>query len=416
MKTEGQKTDMAKIDYEFDQGDGRPDRTGMRLRLVAIFLIVAALTCGIIYFLIPKSDGDSMENRPAVPQEEESTPPSVDNESVQTKESRNPVDLPPGTESELPQQPEEQSPEPETTDEELPDGEDPAESDQTPQPEEATLLPEKGKPWIGDPIIDRPDVPKTEIPADVKPSLDEAFTRAEADLEEKNYTAAAENARAILENASVIPYSSEWRQAAALLTAANLTAFETRAEMGKSTLIHPVKPGESYSALAAKYHTTIDAIKHYNRVPEKDNVLRIGKKLLIHPGPWKIVVHKGPRVLELYNRDALYAVFDVGLGRLGKTPTAKFVISSKLRNPDWYMPGGGVVKYGDPENPLGNYFLKLAPTGSPDRPLLGYGIHGTQDESDITRSLSNGCIRMRDADVSKLYIIVPARTPVEIVE
>ena len=186
--------------------------------------------------------------------------------------------------------------------------------------------------------------------------------------------------------------------------------------MGDSTLIHPVRPGESYSVLAAKYHTTIDAIKHYNRVPEKDNILRIGKKLLIHPGPWKIMIHKNARVLELYNRDTLYAVFDVGIGRLGKTPTAKFVISSKLRNPDWYMPGGGVVKYGDPENPLGNYFLKLAPTGSPDRPLLGYGIHGTQDESDITRSLSNGCIRMRDADVSKLYIIVPARTPVEIVE
>ncbi len=405
---------MAKIDYEFDQGDGRPNKAGMRLRLAAIFIVVAALTCAIVYFLIPKSDG-TPEELPALPPEESTTLPA-DDENVREAESRDPVEVSPGTESELPQPADGQSPDPETTVEETSGTEETPPEVSPEQTEEATLLPEKGKPWIGDPIIDRPDVPKTDIPTDVKPSLDAAFTRAETSLGEKNFAAAAESARAILGNSSVIPYSSEWRQAAALLTEANLTAFETRAEMEDSTLIHPVRPGESYSALAAKYHTTIDAIKHYNRVPEKDNILRIGKKLLIHPGPWKIMIHKNARVLELYNRDTLYAVFDVGIGRLGKTPTAKFVISSKLRNPDWYMPGGGVVKYGDPENPLGNYFLKLAPTGSPDRPLLGYGIHGTQDESDITRSLSNGCIRMRDADVSKLYIIVPARTPVEIVE
>ena len=405
---------MAKIDYEFDQGDGRPNKAGMRLRLAAIFIVVAALTCAIVYFLIPKSDG-TPEELPALPPEESTTLPA-DDENVREAESRDPVEVSPGTESELPQPADGQSPDPETTVEETSGTEETPPEAPPEQTEEATLLPEKGKPWIGDPIIDRPDVPKTDIPTDVKPSLDAAFTRAETSLGEKNFAAAAESARAILGNSSVIPYSSEWRQAAALLTEANLTAFETRAEMGDSTLIHPVRPGESYSALAAKYHTTIDAIKHYNRVPEKDNILRIGKKLLIHPGPWKIMIHKNARVLELYTRDTLYAVFDVGIGRLGKTPTAKFVISSKLRNPDWYMPGGGVVKYGDPENPLGNYFLKLAPTGSPDRPLLGYGIHGTQDESDITRSLSNGCIRMRDADVSKLYIIIPARTPVEIVE
>ena len=411
---------MAKIDYEFDQGNGRPDRTGMRLRLAGIFIVVAALTCAIVYFLIPKSDGESPENLPTVPPVEENGSLSGDEEGAAPgEEKQNPVEIAPGAESELPQQPAEQPPSGTVTQEgeEIPGVGEAAETTEPIPPEEgATLLPEKGKPWIGDPIIDRPDVPKTEIPADVKPSLDAEFSRTETSLGEKEFAAAAGSARAILENASIIPYSSEWRQAAALLTEANLAAFETRVPLEGITVIHTVKPGESYSALAAKYRTTIDSIKHYNRVPEKDNVLRIGKKLLIHPGPWKIVVHKSARVLELYNRDAIYAVFDVGIGRLGKTPSASFVISSKLRNPDWYMPGGGVVKYGDPENPLGNYFLKLAPTGSPDRPLLGYGIHGTQDESDITRSLSNGCIRMRDADVSKLYIIVPARTPVEIVE
>ena len=65
---------MAKIDYEFDQGDGKPDKTGMRLRLAGIFIVVAALTCAIIYFLIPKSDEAPAETpveSPAEPQAEQ---------------------------------------------------------------------------------------------------------------------------------------------------------------------------------------------------------------------------------------------------------------------------------------------------------------------------------------------------------
>ena len=65
---------------------------------------------------------------------------------------------------------------------------------------------------------------------------------------------------------------------------------------------------------------------------------------------------------------------------------------------------------------LGDYFLKLAPASTPGKPLLGYGIHGTPDESSVTKSLSNGCIRMRNADVELLYLLVPGRTPVEITE
>ena len=109
-------------------------------------------------------------------------------------------------------------------------------------------------------------------------------------------------------------------------------------------------------------------------------------------------------------------MFDVGIGRLGKTPSAEFVISSRLRNPDWYAPDGGVYKFGEPGNVIGTRFLKLAPVGTPDRPLLGYGIHGTSSEESVTRSRSNGCIRMRNADVEMLYNIVPGMTRVEILD
>ena len=65
---------------------------------------------------------------------------------------------------------------------------------------------------------------------------------------------------------------------------------------------------------------------------------------------------------------------------------------------------------------MGDYFLKLAPVNAPGRPLLGYGIHGAKDESAVGRSLSNGCVRMRNADVEALYYIVPSGTRVVIGE
>ena len=65
---------------------------------------------------------------------------------------------------------------------------------------------------------------------------------------------------------------------------------------------------------------------------------------------------------------------------------------------------------------IGTRFLKLSPVGTPDRPLLGYGIHGTSNEESVTRSRSNGCIRMRNADVEMLYNIVPGMTRVEILD
>jgi lipoprotein-anchoring transpeptidase ErfK/SrfK len=42
----------------------------------------------------------------------------------------------------------------------------------------------------------------------------------------------------------------------------------------------------------------------------------------------------------------------------------------------------------------------------------GYGIHGTNEPSSIGRSVSHGCVRMRNQDIEKLYDMVPVGTPV----
>jgi hypothetical protein len=44
----------------------------------------------------------------------------------------------------------------------------------------------------------------------------------------------------------------------------------------------------------------------------------------------------------------------------------------------------------------------------------GYALHGTNNPSSIGRSVSHGCIRLRNEDIAKLYDIVPVGTPVYI--
>ncbi|MEX2109129.1 MAG: L,D-transpeptidase [Gemmatimonadaceae bacterium] len=44
----------------------------------------------------------------------------------------------------------------------------------------------------------------------------------------------------------------------------------------------------------------------------------------------------------------------------------------------------------------------------------GYAIHGTNKPETIGRSVSHGCVRMRNADIERLYPMVPVGTPVYI--
>ena len=426
---------MARIDYEFDNEPlpPEPGAWGRRLRLIVIFIVIAAITAGLIYWLMPNEETVSPGNPPVSaedgrPLETNGLPdaPPAGEEKPGDRTPASPVPTSPdrNTVTELPGDPAGPPEEGKPEDwEELPGPEVdivPEDGAAVTVPEEnwtnPTPEPEKGKPWVGDPKEDGPVRVENPQPVDLTSRLAEIREQ----LGNRQYEAAIQTAGKTLDTPGLAENSPEWRQAAKLLTEANLALLHSGRRRDKFTVDYTVRSGDNFSRLAAKFNTTIDAIKISGRMPLGNNILPLGKRLVIHPGPWKIKVEKSARLLKLYNGfpagDRLYAVFDIGIGRIGRTPSADFVISAKLKNPDWYTPEGKVIRYGDPENMLGDYFLKLAPTGTPDKPLLGYGIHGTRDDASVTRSQSNGCIRMHNADVETLYRIVPSRTPVEIVD
>ena len=93
-----------------------------------------------------------------------------------------------------------------------------------------------------------------------------------------------------------------------------------------------------------------------------------------------------------------------------KTPEGKFVVGDRLKNPDWYR-NGRKIPFGHPDNRLGTRWLGFKRTAR----ASGYGIHGTDDPSSIGKEVSEGCVRLENADVEELFEWVGVGTEVEIV-
>jgi lipoprotein-anchoring transpeptidase ErfK/SrfK len=61
-----------------------------------------------------------------------------------------------------------------------------------------------------------------------------------------------------------------------------------------------------------------------------------------------------------------------------------------------------------PNNPVGSYWIGLS--------AEGYGIHGTPNPSKVSKSESQGCVRLTNWDVGLLGKSVKKGTPVEFVD
>ena len=92
------------------------------------------------------------------------------------------------------------------------------------------------------------------------------------------------------------------------------------------------------------------------------------------------------------------------------SPTGTFRITSKDKNPTWYVPDSiyrtmakprRVIPPG-PNNPMGEYRIRLS------KGL--YSIHGTDTPWAIGRQTTHGCIRLYPEDIGELYDMVTPAT------
>ena len=119
----------------------------------------------------------------------------------------------------------------------------------------------------------------------------------------------------------------------------------------------------------------------------------------------RVIVSIADRQLAVVENEAVVETFAVAVGAAATpSPIGTFTIVNRVSNPTYYRPGK-VVPPG-PRNPLGTRWIGLS--------QKGYGIHGTDSPGSVGYAKSMGCIRLRNADVERLFERVRAGDIVEL--
>jgi len=169
---------------------------------------------------------------------------------------------------------------------------------------------------------------------------------------------------------------------------------------------YEIKKGDTLGKIASRFNTTVELIKKANGL--KNDIIIPGKFLKVEKTGFRIIVDKSDNTLTLTrNTGETVKVYNVSTGENLSTPEGLFKIEEKMQSPVWYKVGA-IVEPSSPEYELGSRWMGLS--------IADYGIHGTRDESSIGKHITNGCVRMRNADVEELYAIVPSGTEVTIIE
>lgn len=139
----------------------------------------------------------------------------------------------------------------------------------------------------------------------------------------------------------------------------------------------------------------------------------------------RILVDKSDYRLAFYRNNQLQRTFRIAVGknpgdkqRRGdfRTPEGRFRISQIQDSRAW------VHDFNDGKGPIagayGPWFLRLKWDGDPSsiaQSWIGIGIHGTHDSASIGTMATEGCIRLKNAELEELVRSVTVGTTVEIV-
>jgi len=223
-------------------------------------------------------------------------------------------------------------------------------------------------------------------------------------------------ARAVLTKALLnTPRGAARAQIKETLDEINRELFFSRAP-SPDAKYYTIEAGDSLAVIAKRFEKDYyfhELIMMVNNIRDAKRI-QVGQSLKIPVGRFSARVDKSENAMIVFLDGHYIKEYAVGLGAPeSPTPTGTFVVAnSKQVNPSWTTPDGRVLKFGDPRNILGTRWIGLKETDQ----HRGYGIHGTSNESTIGRNVSNGCIRMRNADVEEVFGMLMPGDAVEIVE
>jgi lipoprotein-anchoring transpeptidase ErfK/SrfK len=195
---------------------------------------------------------------------------------------------------------------------------------------------------------------------------------------------------------------------------------------------YPIIKGDTLRLVAAKLGVSRQHLSLMNKLDAKAT-LQVGQQLKYNNRkiiPLRlqegIVVNIPDRTLYYFQQGKLVRSLPVALGTPTKnekyvwqTPTGKFKITAKQKDPTWYVPPSIQAEMEEegkeiivsippgPDNPLGKYAIKTS--------IPGILIHSTTKPWSIYSFASHGCIRVYPAQMEEFFKEVKVNTPGEII-
>lgn len=130
--------------------------------------------------------------------------------------------------------------------------------------------------------------------------------------------------------------------------------------------------------------------------------------------PLRLEISLSRRRVGVFKGKSLIKSYPIAVGRPGwETPLGTYQVRQMLRNPTWIHPlkKGISIPGGDPENPLGRFWIGFWTDGK-----NWIGFHGTPNPRSVGTAASHGCIRMYNKDVEELFQKVSLGTEVKVVK
>ena len=180
-------------------------------------------------------------------------------------------------------------------------------------------------------------------------------------------------------------------------------SWEEIAALGEE---YAIAPGDTLSGIAARRNVGTGLLIRLNNIPDP-NLIRVGRKLTVVDGPFRVEVDKSGRILTVYRGDDFIRSYPVALGKRDSTPEGEFQVLRKLENPPWTDPyHRTIVTADDPEYPLGTRWIEFIP------PPGAYGIHGSRVAEEIGTEASFGCVRLLHPEEEEVYDFLTLGSPI----
>ncbi len=193
---------------------------------------------------------------------------------------------------------------------------------------------------------------------------------------------------------------TQWFSAVGLLNRANSGIVFNKVKCDKN-VVYDVKSGDTFSRLSDKLNTTLYALWKINDLPEGSSDLKVGDKITCYKGDWSVEINKKAQAVCVMDGNELFLAYPAGFSSKNKIPAGEYSFPGSKKKQ--FAAGG------DRRNRYGTRFMGFNNTS------IG-GIHGTWDAGDVRGEFNDGYIRMNNADVEMLFMLLPGGTKVKIVD